>query len=115
MFGDSGEEEKIERQTLVPGVEPGPSDWESSAPNGAKNDVLGRRKMLRSYAHVWVMQCCKLSHVSPTIALPHNYLSQLVGTLDTQLILLESIGRRKLSKFGGANQALTIEATPLRA
>ena len=31
--GDTGEEERIKRQTSVPGIEPGPSDWESSAPS----------------------------------------------------------------------------------
>ena len=31
--GDTGEEERIKRQTFVPGIEPGPSDWESSAPS----------------------------------------------------------------------------------
>ena len=31
IFGDSGEEGRIEGQTSVPSIEPGPSDWESSA------------------------------------------------------------------------------------
>ena len=31
--GDTGAEERIKRQTSIPGIEPGPSDWESSAPS----------------------------------------------------------------------------------
>ena len=34
VSGDIGEEERIGRQASVPGIEPGPSDWESSAPSG---------------------------------------------------------------------------------
>jgi len=33
FLGDSGEEERMERQTSVPSIEPGPSDWEPSAPS----------------------------------------------------------------------------------
>ena len=32
LFGDSGEEERIKRQTSIPSIVPGPNDWESSAP-----------------------------------------------------------------------------------
>ena len=31
--GDTGAEERIRRQTSIPGIEPEPSDWESSAPS----------------------------------------------------------------------------------
>ena len=33
ISGDSGEEERMKRQTSVLSIEPGPSDWESSAPS----------------------------------------------------------------------------------
>ena len=33
LFGDSGEEERMKRQTSVLGIIPGPSDWEFSAPS----------------------------------------------------------------------------------
>ena len=39
---DSSEEERIEGHTSILSIKPGPSDWESRAPNGAKNDVMGR-------------------------------------------------------------------------
>ena len=33
VIGDSGEEERMKRQTSVLGIEPGPSDWKFSAPS----------------------------------------------------------------------------------
>ncbi len=47
--GDTGAEERMKRQTSVPGIEPGPSDWESSAPS----DKTTRDKSLSPHSSLY--------------------------------------------------------------
>ena len=52
IYGDTGEEERIKRQTYVPGTEPGPSDWESSAPNTGEEERIKRQTSVPGIEHV---------------------------------------------------------------